>query len=105
MKTEDMSKKFQRTTEDFICEVCKSQVIGNGYTNHCPKCLYSKHVDINPGDRNAQCQGIMTPKSFESKSGSLKVVHVCKKCGKVKKNKISDVDDLDTVRKIMSENL
>ena len=31
---------------------------GNGYTNHCPKCLWSKHVDINPGDRGANEQAL-----------------------------------------------
>ena len=31
------------------------------YTNHCPRCLYSKHVDINPGDRAEQCDGMMEP--------------------------------------------
>ena len=26
----------------------------NGYTNHCSQCLWSKHVDINPGDRSPE---------------------------------------------------
>ena len=36
---------FIRKTEDFICENCGAVVVGNGYTNHCPACLYSKHVE------------------------------------------------------------
>ena len=39
--------------EDFICENCGKDVEKSSYTarDHCPYCLYSKHVDINPGDR------------------------------------------------------
>ena len=53
-----MSATFIRKTEDFICEHCGREVRGNGYTNHCPYCLWSKHVDINPGDRAAGCGGL-----------------------------------------------
>ena len=56
-----MTKKFQRTKEDFTCEKCNLVVNGSGYTNHCPRCLWSKHVDVNPGDRQATCQGFMEP--------------------------------------------
>lgn len=50
-------KKFQRTTENFVCEKCGFIVEGNGYTNHCPNCIWSKHVDIHPGDRASLCGG------------------------------------------------
>ena len=46
-------KKFERNREDFTCNNCELFVQGDGYTDHCPSCLYSKHVDINPGDRQA----------------------------------------------------
>ncbi|MEK7158524.1 MAG: RNHCP domain-containing protein, partial [Patescibacteria group bacterium] len=46
-----MSRTFQRRVEDFTCESCGAQVTGDGYTNHCPQCLVSKHVDVYPGDR------------------------------------------------------
>jgi hypothetical protein len=52
------SRKFQRTREDFTRERCRTFVKGGGYTNHCPECLWSKHVDVNPGDRQATCQGL-----------------------------------------------
>ncbi|HYC79501.1 MAG TPA: RNHCP domain-containing protein, partial [Candidatus Binatia bacterium] len=54
-------KLFQRTPENFVCENCGTKVSGNGYTNHCPNCLYSKHVDNNPGDRLNKCHGLMEP--------------------------------------------
>ncbi len=90
-------KKFTRTTENFICEHCGAEVKGNGYTNHCPQCLYSKHVDINPGDREADCGGLMEPVDFEQKNGKYIIVHRCQKCGFVRKNKVSDDDDFQAV--------
>jgi len=44
-------KKFQKRIENFTCEKCGLFVKGTGYTDHCPNCLWSKHMDINPGDR------------------------------------------------------
>ena len=54
-------KKFTKRVEDFICEKCGTKNVGTGFTNHCFKCLWSKHVDINPGDRAESCQGMMEP--------------------------------------------
>ena len=46
----EKAKKFTMKDENFICEVCGSDVKKLGYTarDHCPNCLCSKHVDINP---------------------------------------------------------
>ena len=86
------TKKFQRTKEDFTCEKCGFEVVGDGYTNHCPKCLWSKHVDINPGDRAATCQGLMEPVEVELKGGEYVILHRCIECGFEKKNKASKED-------------
>lgn len=45
--------KFTMIDEDFTCDVCGSFVKALGYTarDHCPNCLCSKHVDINPPER------------------------------------------------------
>ena len=72
-----MTKKFQRTKEDFTCEKCNLVVNGSGYTNHCPRCLWSKHVDVNPGDRQATCQGFMEPMGVELKGGEYTILHRC----------------------------
>ncbi len=90
-------KQFTRTREDFICEHCGANVRGNGYTNHCPHCLYSKHVDINPGDRSADCGGLMEPVGLELKDGKYILVHRCVKCGFVRRNKVVDADDFNAV--------
>ena len=46
-------KKFTMKDEKFICENCGKEVLPLGYTarDHCNYCLYSKHLDIFPGDR------------------------------------------------------
>ncbi len=89
---------FQRTVENFRCEHCGTEVTGNGYTNHCPKCLYSKHVDINPGDRSATCGGLMAPLRIEGATGvGYTVVQTCEKCGHTRTNKIAQEDDTDAV--------
>jgi hypothetical protein len=92
-----MSRKFERRKEDFQCEVCGTMVSGNGYTNHCPRCLWSKHVDIYPGDRASDCHGLMCPIGIDVKKGQYRVIHKCELCGAVKQNRVSDADDADTV--------
>ena len=90
-------KTFQRTKEDFICEHCGTEVKGDGYTNHCPHCLYSKHVDINPGDREEDCGGLMEPVDLELKDGKYIIVHRCQRCGFVRRNKVDEGDNFNAV--------
>ncbi len=58
-------RRFQRRIENFTCGNCGAEIVGGGYTDHCPFCLFSKHVDVNPGDRNAKCGGVMKPVAVE----------------------------------------
>jgi hypothetical protein len=92
-----MAKRFLRRIEDFVCENCGELVEGNGYTNHCPKCLFSKHVDINPGDRAATCGGVMEPISIEGGRKGFMITFRCKKCGHEKRNRSSDIDDMNRI--------
>ncbi len=87
-----MSLTFQKNIEDFQCEHCGQSVKGNGYTNHCPTCLYSKHVDVSPGDRASTCGGLMEPVQVEQKGESYQLTHRCQACGYTKVNK-SDAQD------------
>lgn len=93
-------KKFNRRIEDFICEHCGAEVHGNGYTNHCPNCLWSKHVDVNPGDRAADCGGLMEPVDVELKNGEYILLQKCKKCGHLRKNKVSPEDNFEEIIKL-----
>lgn len=92
-----MSKKFQKTVEDFICEYCGFHVSGNGFTNHCSKCLWSKHVDVYPGDRASNCGGMMEPVRVEKEKKGYMLVHRCTLCGYEKPNKVSPEDDFQAV--------
>lgn len=91
------TKKFQKRIEDFECEHCKTEVTGNGYTNHCPMCLWSKHVDINPGDRAEKCNGMMRPMSVEKKGDDFIIIHKCEKCGFERKKIVEKDDNFDAV--------
>ena len=93
-----MAKKFTRRQEDFECLVCGTKVEGSGYTNHCPECLYSRHVDEKyPGDRESNCKGLMKPISVEAKSGNYVIIHKCNKCGKETRNKTSKEDNFEMI--------
>lgn len=94
---------FQKKKEDFVCQNCGQKVFGNGYTNHCSKCLWSKHVDINPGDRASSCEGMMKPIYLEKEKEEYILTHQCQKCGHKKRNKISEGDDFDIAMKIILE--
>lgn len=96
-----MASNFIRKVEDFVCENCGRAVKGNGYTNHCPYCLYSKHVDICPGDRAADCGGLMRPIRVDLKKGERIITHKCMKCGYEKVNKTSPDDDFEKILEII----
>ena len=95
-----MGRKFTKIDEGFICENCGKEVKPLGYTcrNHCNHCLYSKHVDINPGDREETCHGLLEPISAEldSKKGYV-IIYRCQKCGAIRKNKAANDDNMDLI--------
>ena len=97
------NKTFVKKDEEFICNHCGKKVKKLGYTSrdHCPTCLYSKHVDVNPGDRAEECRGDLEPVGAEldSKKGYV-IVFKCKKCGKIRKNKAAEDDNIDLIIKL-----
>lgn len=101
----EQQKRFKMIDENFICEVCGKDVSPLGYTarDHCPYCLSSKHVDINPGDRRENCHGTLVPIGIENaKKGNYKIVYKCAKCGEIKRNIMAYDDNMDLVIKIMA---
>jgi hypothetical protein len=95
-------RKFTRTKEDFICKNCSQFIKGNGYTNHCNLCLYSLHVDNNPGDRSQMCRGLMIPIDIITKGGEPhSIIHKCTKCSEIKKNIITSSDYTSAIIKVM----
>lgn len=97
MQENNLQPKFQRTPEDFKCEKCGNFIKGNGYTNHCYECLWSKHVDINPGDRMSECEGMMEPIGFIKRNGQDFIVQKCNKCGHKRNNKVQDQDNVEKI--------
>jgi hypothetical protein len=96
LSSNDMpSKKFTRTIENFTCEHCDREVVGDGYTNHCPSCLWSKHVDKNPGDRLETCNGLMEPIKTERKGNRYMIVQKCVKCSLEKRNSLRPEDSFE----------
>ena len=75
-----MAGNFTEIDEEFTCENCGKHVPKLGYScrNHCPYCLHSKHVDINPGDRAEECHGDLVPVGAEidSKKGYVIILNV-----------------------------
>ena len=83
-------KRFLKNDNSFVCAQCGKDVEPLGYSsrNHCPFCLWSLHVDVNPGDRANDCGGEMQPIRVEpdAKKGYI-IVHKCEKCGAIRRNK------------------
>ena len=92
---------FLRKKENFICGHCGRGVIGNGYTNHCPECLWSKHVDIDPGDRAATCGGLMEPVGVSPVADWYRITHRCVSCGYEKINDSAPEDRFDILLAIV----
>lgn len=81
-------KRFSKLDDGFVCVHCGRQVLPLGYSsrNHCPFCLWSRHVDINPGDRANPCGGELEPVSAEpdSKKGYV-LISRCTRCGELRR--------------------
>ena len=100
-KRKQYEKGYYKThacSESFTCKVCGRLVVpegaGSDHRNHCPNCLYSLHVDIEPGDRAADCGGHMEPVAvWIRKNGEWAIVHRCRTCGWLSSNRIAADDN------------
>jgi hypothetical protein len=82
----------------FTCEHCGAEVprVGGGtqHRNHCPRCLYSRHLDVVPGDRSAACGGVMEPIAvWVRRGGEWAIVHRCRACAHLSSNRIAADDN------------
>lgn len=92
-----MSSRRDYENSSFICEHCGAEVskLRNGsFRNHCPYCLFSKHLDNVPGDRASNCGALMEPVALRhhGKKG-YQIAHRCITCGKIQWNKIAENTD------------
>jgi predicted RNA-binding Zn-ribbon protein involved in translation (DUF1610 family) len=108
-----MSKDRHRSgarvnTEGFRCARCGAFVVRDSLLsgvinrNHCPHCLWSRHVDWQrAGDRMSACKGKMRPvglalkrerNKYAADTGELMVIHACEECGHVSANRVAADD-------------
>lgn len=90
--------KTHRCDDIFSCRVCGRQVFplytGGEHRNHCPNCLASLHLDDEPGDRAAECGGVMDPIGVWVRGkGEWAVLHRCRRCGVIRSNRVAGDDN------------
>lgn len=105
MNRENKRKAYQKDyykthacNETFTCRFCGREVIptgaGSAHRNHYPNCLCSVHLDNEPGDRAADCGGLMEPVAvWVRKNGEWAVIHRCRICGALSSNRIAADDN------------
>jgi len=93
-------------------KVSSSEFMGTEHRNHCPFCLWSKHVDLNKsGDRKSECKSLMKPigltfkqegfdKYGKPRRGELMIIHKCTGCGEISINRIAGDDSPESVLKV-----
>ncbi len=111
---------FTKKKKGFLCSHCGRFVhldsfIGTSFRNHCPFCLWSKHVDFRKsGDKQLQCQGEMEPigltfkhegydKYGKKRQGELMLVHKCLDCYKFSINRIAADDNPEAILELFNK--
>ncbi len=100
-KRKQYDKNFFRThpcIDPFTCKNCGNTVVpegaGSDHRNHCPYCLFSLHLDEEPGDRASDCHGRMEPIGvWVRKNGEWALIHRCTTCGKLDSNRVAADDN------------
>ncbi|GHO53961.1 RNHCP domain-containing protein [Ktedonobacter robiniae] len=93
--------RYNTEEEVFKCRHCRRFVCplpsGGHHRNHCPFCLYSRHVDDRQsGDRLSTCGSSMEPVGrFQRTRGEDVIVHRCLGCGFERFNRVAADDDYE----------
>lgn len=99
-------KLYQVVNEGFVCKNCGAAVEPtehDGPRNHCPFCLYSQHVDVQPGDRRNPCRGMLKPVGVDvSGNKGYVIIYRCEKCKETTRAKAAlkssiQPDDFDEI--------
>jgi hypothetical protein len=94
---------------EFRCRNCKTivgpPISGGSQRNHCPLCLYSRHVDLaTPGDRASRCGSLMAPAAaYLRHDGDEVLVHRCLGCGVERPNRIAADDNYLIVESLLAD--
>ena len=84
--------------DSFRCRRCHLdvplQAPGTRHRNHCPGCLWSRHLDDDvPGDRDADCGASMEPIAVTVRGdGEWVLVHRCLGCEEINLNRTAGDD-------------
>jgi hypothetical protein len=83
----------------FRCLHCRQDVptdpFGTAHRNHCPLCLWSRHLDVTPGDRRSNCGSRMEPVAVAlRRGGEWALIHRCLGCGVLHENRIAGDDSI-----------
>ncbi|MBA3552094.1 MAG: RNHCP domain-containing protein [Actinobacteria bacterium] len=96
----DQSHRARRHgPSSFRCGQCGLDVSmhapGTAHRNHCPSCLWSRHLDDdNAGDRDADCGSLMEPIAIHVRgNGEWVIVHRCSGCGALGLNRTAGDDN------------
>lgn len=111
-KRKDYPNHGKHLDDGFTCKKCGFFVNANPYVsgvqnrNHCPCCLWSRHMDLlKAGDRLSACKALMKPigltvkrngKKYGPERGELMLVHQCTGCATISINRIA-ADDIPQI--------
>lgn len=116
-----LEKNSRLSLDGFQCRHCLAYVYthpivsGVQNRNHCPYCLWSRHVDhTRVGDRMSACKAIMQPIGLTVKRrqnkygghvlyGELMLIHRCNDCGKVSINRLAADDQVERIMELFQE--
>ena len=116
-RKKNISREQSRQHElgGFACSHCNEwatidEHIGTHNRNHCPHCLWSKHLDKSKsGDRKSDCKNGMEPIALTFKAegidkyrnerniGELMIIHECKGDDVIRINRIANDDNAHVV--------
>ena len=99
MSREQRHRARRHGSDSFRCGKCGLDVpthaSGTAHRNHCPNCLWSRHLDADtPGDRAADCGSLMEPIAMSVRGdGEWVLVHRCTGCGEIHLNRTAGDDN------------
>ncbi len=99
MSRDQRQRGQRRAQRPFRCRHCGLDIPvdapGTAHRNHCPGCLWSRHLDgATPGDRAADCGSAMEPIAVAVRGdGEWVLVHRCSGCGELDLNRIAGDDN------------
>lgn len=94
--------------------MCAPRIAGVQNRNHCPACLWSRHLDSRAaGDRLSACRAAMQPiglttkrsrnKYAQGRDGELMLIHRCTRCATIIINRIAADDSAAALLEVFEE--